>query len=116
MIFIVDDDPRILNAAGAALRTAGHAVTLYGIARVALDAMHAAPPALLITDVLMPDVNGTALARSARALWPDLPVLFISGDVGDTPREAFAGHPLLAKPFTASALCLAAQAALGDAE
>jgi two-component system, cell cycle sensor histidine kinase and response regulator CckA len=34
---------------------------------------------LLVTDVIMPKLNGTELAKQVRALRPDLPVLFISG-------------------------------------
>jgi CheY-like chemotaxis protein len=112
VIFIVDDDARILNATGGALRDAGYPVTLFGSGTTALETMRAAPPMLLITDVLMPEMNGPALAQAARALWPDLPIIFISGDVGDIPAEAFAGNPLLAKPFTAAALCTAVSAAL----
>lgn len=115
MIFIVDDDARILNATGSALRDAGYRVTLFGSGATALHTMRHAPPVLLITDVLMPEISGPALAREARALLPDLPIIFISGDVGDTPAEAFAGDPLLAKPFTAAALCAAVTSALQPA-
>jgi CheY-like chemotaxis protein len=108
VIFVVDDDPRILSATASALRDAGYSVTMFASGGAALDAMAAQLPHLLITDVLMPEMNGTHLAESARTISPDLPILFISGDVGDTPAEAFAGHPLLAKPFTAQQLCKAA--------
>jgi CheY-like chemotaxis protein len=64
----------------------------------------------MITDVVMPGaMSGIALAREARRLWPDLPVLLVTGYAGDghlSQRE----FPVLHKPFTALELALAMRA------
>ena len=62
---------------------------------------------LLLTDVLMPDVNGVELARRITEHCPEMRVLFMSGYSDDSvvPRGVIdAGTHFLAKPFTPSAL------------
>jgi CheY-like chemotaxis protein len=76
--------------------------------------MAEAAPDLLITDVLMPCMNGTDLAARAKADHGITRILFISGDIGNTPQQKFSGHDILAKPFTASALKDAAERALTE--
>ena len=65
---------------------------------------------LMISDVVMPGaMSGIALAREARRLWPDLPVLLVTGYAGDghlSQRE----FPVLHKPFSALELALAMRA------
>lgn len=102
-ILVVDDDPRIRAMTAAALVAHGHDVIEAESGDAALARLEA-DTQLLVSDVLMPGMRGPDLARAARARLPQLRVLFISGDVGDTPRAAFDGAPLLAKPFTAAAL------------
>jgi two-component system, cell cycle sensor histidine kinase and response regulator CckA len=63
--------------------------------------------ALLITDVLMPQINGPALAKAIRAVRPEMKVLYTSGYtddaiIGESEREA--GSSLLEKPFTRDTL------------
>jgi CheY-like chemotaxis protein len=104
VIFVVDDDPRIRAATAAALRDMGHDVTEFGGGSAALEAMAIGAPDVLVTDVLMPDMTGTELAARAEAAFGVSKILFISGDVGDTPLSDFGAHELLSKPFTAQAL------------
>jgi CheY-like chemotaxis protein len=52
---------------------------------------------LLVTDHLMPGMNGTDLARAVRTANPDLPVLLVSGYAENEGVEA--GLPRLTKPF-----------------
>ena len=71
---------------------------------------------LLITDVIMPGLRGTELARELRAVRPDLQVLLISGyanGADDTPT-ADPGFRLLEKPFTADDLLRAVQELLEE--
>ncbi len=112
MIFVVDDDARIRAASAAALSDAGFDVEEFGSGLAALERAALVTPSLLITDVLMPEMNGPALAEAMRKRLPRLPVLFISGDVGDTPPSAFEDDPLLPKPFTAPKLILAVKGLL----
>jgi CheY-like chemotaxis protein len=112
MILVVDDDPRIRNAATKLLIEQGHRVIASdgGVAALAALATHP-DVTLIISDVLMPGMNGPALVGQAKVMRPDLAVVFISGDVGDIPASDFAGHELLPKPFTASALIAAVRRA-----
>jgi CheY-like chemotaxis protein len=69
---------------------------------------------VLLTDVVMPDVGGEELATRLGALRPDIPVLFMSGYMGDPlERDRFAGRRLIQKPFTAAELAAKIDAALG---
>ena len=64
-------------------------------------------PDLVVTDVIMPGLNGRQLHDALRARWRDLPVLYISGHTGDEAvlqRLVPAGAPFLQKPFTPDAL------------
>jgi two-component system, cell cycle sensor histidine kinase and response regulator CckA len=114
-ILLVDDERSLLRVAALSLRQAGHDVVAHEDAEDALDALREGlRPLLLATDVAMPGLDGLGLARAARALLPDLPVLLLSGysaaSVGGAPgREGFA---FLAKPFTPEGLRAAVDAAL----
>jgi FixJ family two-component response regulator len=113
MIIVVDDDPRVRQATVKSLVVSGCAVQGFETGRLALDFIARCEiAALLITDVLMPEMSGPELASAVKRLKPALPIIFMSGDIGVTPLSAFKGHTLLAKPFTASALLSAVDAAL----
>ena len=61
---------------------------------------------MLITDVVMPRMSGPQLADRLKRRHPDLPVLFISGHLGETVESQglLRGENLLAKPFTSEQL------------
>jgi CheY-like chemotaxis protein len=108
VILIVDDDPRILAMTRSALVDEGYKVVACDSGAAALSELAQHPGVkLLLTDVLMPEMRGTELASQAKRTRPDLRILFMSGDVGDTRPEEFGGHELLSKPFTAAALLAA---------
>jgi PAS domain S-box-containing protein len=83
-ILVVDDDAFVRNAAARSLRARGYTVVE---ARDAFDAMARLREhtgiSLLVTDVIMPGLDGGELARLARAECPKLKVLFISGYTDD---------------------------------
>jgi CheY-like chemotaxis protein len=81
-ILVVDDDPDVNELARIVLARHGHRVLAAANGAQAL-AMLGAEPAidLLLSDVVMPDMDGVALARHARALRPSLPILLVSGHV-----------------------------------
>jgi CheY-like chemotaxis protein len=57
----------------------------------------------VVTDMMMPNVNGLELARLLRATRADLPIVFISGFAGlddAALREMRSIGPMIAKPFT----------------
>lgn len=108
MILIVDDDPRILRATSQLLIESGYEVvtTDGGAAGLAVLANNPAVT-MVISDVLMPGMKGTEFVARAKTTQPELGVLFISGDIGDTHPSEFDGAAVLAKPFTAAALLAA---------
>ena len=59
---------------------------------------------LLLTDVVMPGMNGRELARRVAALRPGLPVLFVSGYDDSLADGGVSVEPFLAKPFSPAVL------------
>jgi signal transduction histidine kinase/ActR/RegA family two-component response regulator len=120
-VLVVDDDPRVLQFVASALERAGYRVQAVGSAGEALDRYEAAgtdPFRLVLSDVLMPEVNGVDLARRLRGRNPDVRVLFMSGHVGpDFPRQELEGwqFELLPKPFRVDGLLRAVRGALDRA-
>lgn len=109
-ILVVDDDSRIRHMTADALGDYGHEVLEAegGMAALALldDSVD-----MLLTDVLMPGMTGPQLANAAELRFPKLMIRFMSGDTGGIPDAAFKSRPILAKPFTLTALLDAVQGA-----
>jgi two-component system cell cycle sensor histidine kinase/response regulator CckA len=59
---------------------------------------------VLITDVVMPGMDGSTLAKRARAQWPRLPVVFLSGFHQLGPEALVDGAVVLSKPVRAAEL------------
>ncbi len=80
-ILVVEDDDAVRQLAAAVLLRYGYRVT--ALASPATAVAHAAgrdrPYDLLLSDVVMPGMNGAQLHRALRGLWPDMPALFMSG-------------------------------------
>jgi len=110
----VEDDPRVSRSTVAALEELGHRPVPCASGREALDLLARDPSIeLLITDVMMPEMTGPELVREAAALYPWLGILFVTGYVGEAgDAEELAGHDMLRKPFTVSALAQAVATAL----
>jgi CheY-like chemotaxis protein len=99
------------------LQDFGYSVLACESGHSALDVLGEQPAvALLLTDVVMPVMNGAELARRARAMRASLPIVFFSGyaDPNSAAGEAVL-EPLLRKPFRASELVAEIEAALTGA-
>jgi signal transduction histidine kinase/CheY-like chemotaxis protein len=70
-VLVVDDDPDALELVREALAQAGASVVAVRGAREALEALGRRVPAVLLSDVAMPEVDGYALIRRVRALAPE---------------------------------------------
>ena len=101
-LLVVDDDPMVRNMETQVLRLHGYTVLEAESAAEALQlAGVIAPIHLLVTDLMMPEVDGFELTRRFRAVHPETPVLMVSGSLplvqhktDDLDRFDF-----LAKPF-----------------
>jgi PAS domain S-box-containing protein len=108
-ILLVEDEASLRQLAARALRAQGFSVLLAGDGAEALRLLetHRQPLDLLVTDVVMPHMDGRELADRLRARMPGLKVLFLSGYMDDAllRRGVFEAHEtLLQKPFTPNAL------------
>jgi PAS domain S-box-containing protein len=102
-VLLVDDDADVRDIAAAMLREAGHDVVEVASAAAALDILTQSTTRaeLLLTDVVMPGMNGVDLATIVRRDWPELPVLFMTGYAGSGLLPADANDNVLRKPFQA---------------
>jgi len=108
-ILLVEDEASLRNLAARALRARGFSVMLAGDGAEALRLLetYREPLDLLVTDVVMPNMDGRELADRLRARMPRLKVLFLSGYMDDAllRRGVYeANETLLLKPFTPSSL------------
>lgn len=80
-ILLVEDEPSILEVTTMILEMQGYSVLTASTPGEAIDLArkHAGEIHLLLTDVVMPEMNGRDLARNLLALYPDLKRLFMSG-------------------------------------
>lgn len=77
-ILVADDDLLIRMIANEALSQAGYQVVLAENGREALTALEVAAFDLLVTDILMPDIDGLELMREVSQRWPHTPIIAIS--------------------------------------
>jgi PAS domain S-box-containing protein len=116
-IIVVDDEEMVIRVATGMLERQGYRVSGFVEPAAALLALqqNSADCALVITDLTMPQMTGTALTEKIRVLNPDLPILLCTGfdgsvDPGELTRLKLLG-PLI-KPFTIEALALVVSEAL----
>jgi signal transduction histidine kinase len=100
-ILVCDDNPAVLEFLCDALTGAGYRTVDVQGGRSALAALHADTSIrLLVADYATPEMNGAALAGRVRALYPELPILLITGNADlDAVQAEIPGVPMLAKPF-----------------
>ena len=108
-VLLVEDDAQVREVALRSLRSAGYRVLVAGSGAEALDvsARHGDGIDLLLTDVIMPGLNGRELAEALRRDRPALRVLYMSGYTHEVISRAGvldSGIEFLPKPFTAAAL------------
>ena len=116
-ILLVEDQPAVRQLAALFLQEYGYRAFQASGGEEALSHCAAQPIDLLLTDVVMPHMSGTELAKRVRTLQPSVKVLFMSGHS----EEVLAGHtdgstrpPLIQKPFTLKALAAKVREVLED--
>jgi CheY-like chemotaxis protein len=109
-IIVVDDDPMLSLVVARALTGAGHSVLRCENGRKAIEHLTHEDVDLLITDILMPEMDGLETVRAAKRLRPELPILAISGGGSFGPADylgiasAFGTAAVLSKPFQVTEL------------
>ncbi|MFT3840009.1 MAG: response regulator [Myxococcaceae bacterium] len=108
-LLVVDDNKELLAVLTTLFEESGYSVSGHGKGRSALDAAKAARPLAAVIDVLLPDMMGYALADQIHAVYPDLPVVFMTGVFkgGKHAAEARTKHGVahyFEKPFDAKKL------------
>lgn len=101
-VLVIDDEPQIRNALRVGLERAGFAVALAGTGQEGLDQAAAAPPDLVLLDLLLPDTHGFAVCQQLREL-TDAPVIVLSvrSEEGDKIAALNGGaDDYLTKPFS----------------
>ena len=99
-ILLVDDDDPVRAVTVGMLRELGYDVRDAASGKAALDLLQQDEGIdLLLTDLVMPTMNGVQLAAMARASRPDLPVVFISGHANSIGESMVLDGQLLRKPF-----------------
>ncbi|MFC3694582.1 response regulator [Chenggangzhangella methanolivorans] len=101
-ILLAEDDDDMRRFLVRALENAGHSVVSFDNGLSAYHRLREEPFELLLTDIVMPEMDGIELARRATQLDPDIKVMFITGFAAvalnpdsQTPKDA----KILSKPF-----------------
>jgi DNA-binding NtrC family response regulator len=115
----VDDERGIADTLAAILELAGfQAQATYG-ANKAMALLRDFEPALVITDVIMPEMNGVELATKIRDLYPRTKILLMSGNaVTQEILDDLKGQPfeIVAKPFPPRQMIAKVASLLSDAD
>ena len=115
-ILFVHDDPEIVEVGEHILRRAGFQVMSSQNGRQALAMFDRQTIDLVITDLVMPELDGLELIKELRRRSPALPIVAISGDFGGRFLRVAAllgAQGSLLKPFSREELLEAVQAVLG---
>lgn len=100
-ILVIDDDRQMRRLMVRILQRAGHTVHEAENGRWGLDQLRRLHPALVVTDIVMPEMEGIETIRTLRREAPEIPILAVSGSGVIYLRAAtqFGALAALEKPF-----------------
>jgi CheY-like chemotaxis protein len=102
-ILLAEDDKAVREFVSRALRQDGHEVTAVADGQQALNALQAGSYDMLLADIVMPQLDGIALALKAAKDYPHLPVLLMTGYAAERQRahnlDALI-QEVISKPFS----------------
>lgn len=118
-VLLVEDEPEIMRVGKYMLESLGYRVLPAGSPKDALRLAdeHAGEIHLLITDVVMPEMNGRDLAKRLQSLYPEIRILFMSGYTANVIAHhgvLDVGVNFLPKPFSINDLAAKTRAALAE--
>lgn len=102
-ILVTDDEDSVRDFVERALNYAGYAVTTAENGAVALEKLQKQKFDLLLTDIVMPELDGIALALKAAKDYPDMKILMMSGYANQRQRAHnldVLAHEVISKPFS----------------
>ncbi|TNC46223.1 PAS domain S-box protein [Rubellimicrobium rubrum] len=104
VVLVVDDDDQVRPVTAAFLRDLGYDVLEAASGDAAISIVQATSRLdIVVTDVVMPDMDGPTLATRLRATRPDLPLVFVTGHADPGMLD---GETVIAKPFSPNELAL----------
>ncbi len=119
-ILVVDDEAASRRAIVRVLERHGYSAVEAATGEEALALLEQThvPVDLLLTDIEMPGLTGEALVARVRAVWPRMPVLYVSGDAAfaSLADEALPATRFLSKPFAPEELAQAIEQLLVEVE
>ena len=116
-ILLVEDEDMVRAVAERALTRQGYTVTTARDGDEGLEVVRAGGEfELIVSDVVMPSMDGPAMAREIRKLAPELPVLFMSGYAEEQLRREidFEGVHFIPKPFSVQQIAAKVGQVLGQ--
>jgi two-component system OmpR family response regulator len=114
-VLVVDDEQNIADLVATALRYEGFDVAMATDGRTALDAVRRLSPALVVLDVMLPDIDGFTVQQRLRSDGRQVPVLFLTArdSIEDKVRGlTLGGDDYLTKPFSIEELVARVRAIL----
>jgi DNA-binding NtrC family response regulator len=106
-VLIVDDEELLVKSCGQILSSEGYTVYTEGRGRNALDSVRRHHPDIVLTDLMLPDMDGLALLKEVKRIAPETLVVMITGFATvDSSVEAIraGAYDYIPKPFTATQL------------
>jgi DNA-binding response OmpR family regulator len=119
-IVVIDDDAMVRTAVTRILEAEGFQVALAGDGREGLKLMHSLQPRLVITDIIMPEMEGIETIREMRRERSDLKIMAISGGarMGNANfldmARTMGADAIMEKPFEPEDLVAKVRQLLGD--
>lgn len=111
-ILVAEDNPAVREFIVRALQSQGLTIVAVADGQQALDVLDKESFDALVTDIVMPNVDGIALALKATRQYPDLKIVMISGYAQERMRahnlDALV-HRIIAKPFSLEEICEAVE-------
>jgi DNA-binding response OmpR family regulator len=109
-ILLIEDDTTLRRALRLGLERAGHEIVEAGNGREGIAAFRRTPADVVVTDLIMPEVEGVETIRRLREMGATVPILAISGGGRGSPRDYLhiaqhlGANQVLEKPFEIDAL------------
>ncbi len=114
-ILVVDDEEAIREVVTTLLEAQGYRCTVVSNGRLALDQFKAAPHDLVLSDIIMPEMDGLRLLEQLRASDPDVPVIMVTAmhDISIALQAIRSGaYDYILKPFEKDQLYMSVSRAL----